>query len=321
MPKSLQEYLAWLDQRSELIWPRPPAPKPLKATPFLKPLPGIRAVVWSVYGTLLRIDGGRLQHLHPQALRMQIALEKTIEEFNMWQSMSRKPGAPWEYMLQQYKRVIDEQRLKPTSNRGRGDQREIDSTVIWAKLIDRLIRNEYQYDTGFYGELGDFAEKVAYFFHANLQGVAATENAVDALRQVMNAGLRQGIIDDGQSFTTAQLLRALQQQAPVHSLSELISASAVAISSDLQVRKPSPSLFAAGFAPLVRQGIEPHTILYISHRLGDDLAIARQSGVRTALYAADAVCCQVEPAQLKDPELKPDRLLTDLRQIRQILDV
>jgi FMN phosphatase YigB (HAD superfamily) len=320
MPKSLQEYIASFDQRSDLIWPKPPAPKPLKATPSIKPLPGIRAVVWTVYGTLLRIDGGRLQHLHPQAIRMQIALQKTIEEFHMWHSMSRKPGAPWEYMLQQYKRVIEKELLQPTKRRG-GDLIEIDSTVVWAKLIDRLIRNEYQYDKGVYGELGDFAEKVAYFFHANLQGVAASEDVVEVLRQVSQAGMRQGIIDDGQSFTPAQLLHALQQQAPVRSLSEFISPSALAISSDCQVRKPSPSLFSAGFAPLVRQGIEPQCILYVSHRLEDDLAVARQSGVRTALYAADAVCCQVQPGHLRDPETRPDRLLTDLRQIRQILGI
>jgi FMN phosphatase YigB (HAD superfamily) len=319
MSKSLQEYLAWLDSRSELIWPRPPAPQPLKATPYLKPLPGIRAVVWSIYGTLLRIDGGRLQHLHPQPLRMQIALQKTIEEFNMWQSMSRKPGAPWEYMLQQYKRVLDAELLKPT--RRRGDFREVDSMVVWAKLIDRLIRNEYRYDEKFYGQLGDFAEKVAYFFHANLQGVAASDHVVDTLRQVASAGMRQGLLDDGQPFTTEQLLRAFRQQGPVQSLGEFISASVTTVSSALHVRKPSPSLFSAGFAPLIRQGVEPQAILYVSHRLEDDLAAARQFGVQTALYAADATSCRVQPAQLRDPDLKPDRLLTDIRQIREILAI
>jgi FMN phosphatase YigB (HAD superfamily) len=193
--------------------------------------------------------------------------------------------------------------------------------VIWAKLIDRLIRNEYQYDVDFYGEIGDLAEKVAYFFHANLQGVAATEHIVDTLRQVAGGAMRQGLLDDGQSFTAAQLLRALQQQAPVQSLGEFITASAVTISSDVQLRKPSPSLLAAGFAPLLKLGIEPHSILYVSHRLEDDLAVARQTGVRTALYAADAACCQVQPAQLRDPALKPDRLLTDIRQIREILGI
>lgn len=319
MAKSLTEYLEWLRERGELIWPRPPAPKPLKATPFLKPLPGIRGVVWAVYGTLLRIDGGRLYHIHPQQLRMQIALEKTIEEFNMWHSMSRKPGAPWEYMLQQYSRLIEEEQLKPTKKKG--DQRAVDSCHVWQKVIERLQRNEYRYDVGFYGSVESLSQKVAYFFHANLQGVAATEGIADVLLQIAGAGLRQGAIDDGQSFTPAQLLQALQQQSAVNSLADVFSSGTITLSSDVHVRKPSASLFAAGFAPLLKAGLQPEEILYVSHRLEDDLAAARQFGVRTALYAGDAVVCQVQPAGVRDPANKPDRLLTNVGQIGQILGI
>ncbi len=319
MPKSLSEYLDWLHSRDELIWPRPPAAKPLKATPFLKPLPGTRAVVWAIYGTLLRIDGGRLYHIHPQQLRMQIALEKTIEEFNMWHSMSRKPGAPWEYMLQQYTKAIEEDQLRPTQKKG--DQREVDTCRIWQKLIDRLQRNEYQYDTSFYGEPEDLACKVAYFFHASLQGVAATEGIGEVLRQVAGTGMRQAALDDGQAFTAAQLLRALQQQSLINSLAEVFTGGAVTVSAEQHVRKPSKTLFAAGFAPLLKSGVQPHEILYVSHRLEDDLAAAKEFGVRTALFAGDAVVCQVQPASVRDPALKPDRLLTNLGQIGQILGV
>ena len=319
MSKSLPEYLEWLHGRGELIWPRPPAPRPLKATPFLKPLPGVRAVVWAVYGTLLRIDGGRLHHIHPQELRMQIALEKTIEEFNMWHSMSRKPGAPWEYMLQQYTRMIEEDQLKSTKKKG--DQRAVDSCDIWQKIVERLQRNEYQYDVSFYGDTADLARKVAYFFHASLQGVAAVEGAAETLRRVASAGLRQGAIDDGQAFTPYQLLKALQQQAPLNSLAELFSSGTITLSSDVHVRKPSVTLFAAGLAPFLKAGLQPQEILYVSHRLEDDLAIARQMGVATALYAGDAVVCQVQPASVRDPALKPDRLLTNINQISQILGI
>ena len=319
MPKSFPEYLDWLHARSELIWPRPPAPKPLKATPFLKPLPGVRAVVWAIYGTLLRIDGGRLYHIHPQQLRMQIALEKTIEEFNMWHSMSRKPGAPWEYMLQQYTRMIEEDQLKPTKKKG--DQRAVDSCHIWQKVIERLQRNEYQYDVSFYGDTEDLARKVAYFFHANLQGVAATEGVAETLRRVASAGLRQGGIDDGQTFTPYQLLKALQQQSPLNSLAELFSSGTITLSSDVHVRKPSSTLFAAGLAPFLKAGLQPQEILYVSHRLEDDLAIAKQMGIATALYAGDAVVCQVQPASVRDPAMKPDRLLTNVNQISQILGI
>lgn len=319
MSKSLQEYVDWLHSRDDLIWPQPAAPQPLKATPYLEPLEGIRAVTFSVYGTLLRIDGGRLLHEHAQQLRMQIALEKTIEEFNMWNSMTRKPGAPWEYMLQQYRKMLEERQMQST--RRKGDAREVNSSRIWAKLIDRLRRNEYEYDASFYGNWDDLAGKVAYFFHASLQGVAPVESALDTLRHLASQGVRIGLLDDGQAFTLAQLTHALARQGSFMSVAEFIAPDCVSLSYELEVRKPSPTLFAEGFAALLRHGGEASNILHVSHRLQDDIAVARQFGVRTALLAADAGSCQVTGEDLKDPEMRPDRLLTDLRQIGQILGV
>lgn len=319
MSKSLQEYVDWLHRRDDLIWPQPVAPQPIKATPFLRPLEGIRAITFSVYGTLLRIDGGRLLHDHPQQLRMQIALQKTIEEFHMWNAMSRKPGAPWEYMLQKYRALLEERQMQRTKRKG--DVREVSSSRIWSKLIDRLRRNEYEYDASFYGNWDDLAGKVAYFFHASLQGVAAAESALETLRQLAGQGIRVGLLDDGQAFTMSQLSHALAGQGSFISVAEFIAADCVMLSYELGVRKPSPTLFAEGFASILRHGGDASSILHVSHRLQDDIAVARQFGVRTALLAADAGACQVTGEDLRDPEMKPDRLLTDLRQIGQILGI
>src|SRR5947207_11420204 len=46
----------------------------------LKPLAGIKAVTWGVYGTLLTISEGRLLFLHPDPLCMEVALDKTRSE-------------------------------------------------------------------------------------------------------------------------------------------------------------------------------------------------------------------------------------------------
>ena len=78
---------------------------------------------------------------------------------------------------------------------------------------------------------------------------------------------------------------------------------------------------AEGFASVLRHGVTASSILHVSHRLHDDIAVARQFGVRTALLAADALGCQVSGEELRDPETKPDRLLTDLRQIGQIVGI
>lgn len=319
MGRSLNEYLDSLHERPDLIWPQPPVSVPMKATPYLKPLSGIRAVTWSVYGTLLTIDQGRLMHLHPQELRMQVALDKTIKEFNMWYSMSRKPGQPWEYMLRQYTKIVEELSLHSTKRKG--DVPELDSGKIWLKIVERLDKNEYSYDVETYGDLEDLAAKVAYFFHASLQGVAAADHACETLRQLTAAGIRQGLLADGQVFTVPQVWFELRRQAPVEMLQEVLSPDCLILSSQLGVRKPSETLYREAVRTFERLGILPEQVLHVSHRLRDDLAVAKKFGFHTALVVADKNCTQVTAEEVRDPELKPDRLVSDLRQVRQILEI
>lgn len=317
MAKSLAEYLDGLDERSNLIFPKAPRPRPITAKPSIKPLPEVRVVLWSVYGTLLSIDSGRLLHQHPQELRMQIALQKTIEEFNMWYSMSRKPGQPWEYMLQQYKGVIEDLRLAGTGRKG--DIPEIDSAVVWAKLIERLQRNEYTWDESLLGGIDSLAVKVAYFFHAMLQGTEAFEGCAETLARLPQVGIRQGILDDCQQFTLAQLVRAMRRQGGEGNLAALFSPEVSGLSYQLEVRKPSPTLYETVASRCAASGFEPEQVLYLTNRLTDDLGAAKQVGFRTGLMVVDESCTQIEAADLKNPEFRPDRLLTDLRQVLDIV--
>lgn len=318
MAYTLFEYADWLDER-DLRWPKAPAPDPPKATPYLKKLPGIRAVTWSLYGTLLRISDGQLLFEHPQRLRMQVALEKTIEEFRMWYSMVRKPGAPWEIMLHQYKDLLDQHRMAGTGHKG--DVPEIDSSAIWKKLLERLFQKEYEYDTAFYGDLDEYSIKVAYFFHASLQGVAASDGAIEALTAASGSTIRQGLLADAQPFSIMQLMRGLRRQGTPPSPGDLFDFDCSALSFQEGLRKPSPSLYRACAERLEEEGIAPQEVLHVGSRVRDDLEPAKRAGMRTALYAGDKSSLQAPKEDLKDPQRKPDRLLTDLRQICDVLDI
>lgn len=323
MSKSLEEYADWLDER-KLLWPTPPTAVAAKATPYLKPLPDIRGVVWSLYGTLLTVADGKLQiqldqQQPAQQMRMQVALEKTIQEFNMWNSMSRKPGAPWEYMLQQYTNLVEERKLAASPRKGEAP--EIDSADIWRKLIERLGKKEYQYDENLYGEVPELSEKVAYFFHSCLQGYGPAPNALTALQAVTDAGYPQGLVADAQPFSLLELTRSLRKQGAVASLFDLLTPNCICLSFQAGVRQPSQILFEMCVAQFRKACIEPKEILYVSSRLNDELAVAKKLGMRTALYAGDKRSLQATSADLKQAELKPDRILTDLAQVRQILGI
>ncbi len=316
MPKTLLEYADLLDER-KLLWPAPPKVEVVNATPSMKPLEGIRAVTWSIYGTLLRITDGELLFQHPQAIRMEVAIEKTIHEFNMWNSMTRRPGKPADLLLPKYGNILEDARLR-SSNR-KGDVPEIDSGTIWRTLLGLLDKKEYRYDESLYGGLNELAQKVAYFFHSSLQGTEAAPGALTTMTMLSEAGYRQAALADGQCFTLVQLTRALRAQESLPYLEALMPENLNTLSYEWGVRKPSVSLYAQAILRFKEIGLEPNQILHVGTRIRDDLAVAKSYGFRTVLYAGDKTSLQATGADLKNPETKPDRLVTELAQLRNIL--
>ncbi|MCA8996086.1 MAG: HAD hydrolase-like protein [Planctomycetaceae bacterium] len=317
MAQTLTEYLASIDERSDLIWPAPPDAVAIKVTPFTQPLPGIKVVLWNVYGTLLRIDQGELLHVHSQKLRMQIALEKTIKEFNMWYSMSRKPGQPWESLLRQYTDIVEE--VGMTSTKRKGDYPDISSHKIWRKIFDRLVKNEYDWDQGTLGSLDALVDKVAFFFHASLQGTAAAPHATETLLQLIRQGTRCGVLADSQSFTLPQLFRDLRKQEYFESNHQVLTPDCLFLSSDVGLRKPSPTFFEKARDSLRDHGFSPDEVLHVSHLLQEDLAVAKSTGFHTCLYVSDKNTCRFQAADVRDPDLKPDRLISEICQVRDIV--
>ena len=315
MPLTLDQYADYLDTRKDIPWPAPPDVKPAKARPHLESLPNIKAVLWNVYGSLLTIPLGDLVFEHPQPLVMEIALDKTITEFKMWGSMSRKPGQPAEYMKALYANELMLQRGLGTGER----YPEVLSERIWEALIKKLFQKEYTFDTGFFGSLNEYSKKVAYFFHASLQATAAQPEAALALKLAADAGKVQGLLADGQCFTIVLLARGLRQQEADLNLSKLLPLTLRTLSCDVKARKPSDTIFRHALAALAEKGIRPADVLHVGSSIPRDIAPARKMGMCTALYVGDRISSDATPEQLKDPGQRPDVLLTELGQIAQVV--
>ena len=314
MPLTLDQYATYLDTR-QLPWPVPPKPDVPKVRPHLPQLEGVRAVLWTVYGTLLAIPEGDLKFEVASDFVMNVALDKAIHEFKMWGSMSRKPGQPADYMREIYRKALDEQRLAPAEDK----YPEILAERIWESIIKKLFQKEYTFDAGFYGSLNDYSKKVAYFFHASLQGTGCYDNAAVAMRHVANLGLTQGLLGDGQCFTATQLARGLARQDESAKLDALVPFATRVLSFEHRARKPSDTLLQAALEAVAAKGIEPGEVLHIGSSLTRDIGPAKKWGMRTALYAGDRASLSATAEQLKDPQYRPDALLTDLGQITQML--
>ncbi len=319
MSLSLEGYADDLAGRKDLIWPKPPKAEPANARPGIRPLPEVRCVLWNVYGTFLNIFQGEILFEHPKEIVMSFALDKTIQEFNMWASMSRRPGLPSVQMKVLYDQVIAFDMVGIGSISGeRFPERPAEK--IWEIVVKTKLKPDYHYDVSKFGPLGEYAKKIAYFFHASLQGTAPHEGAVEAVRALSDRGMRQGFLTDGQCFTWAQLRRAILADHPGLDPDLFFDKKLRILSSDVGAKKPSERIFQRTKEALAATGLQPSQVLYVSNRLEKDLAPAKKMGMKTALYVGDKSTMQARPEQLKDPHMSPDLLLTRLDQLPLALE-
>jgi FMN phosphatase YigB (HAD superfamily) len=316
MPLTLEEYANYLDGRGA-IWPAPPELEKPSARPHLKHLSGIKIVLWNAYGTLLAISGGELC-FEADDLVMEVALEKTVSEFNMWGAMTRKPGQPGEYLGRIYRDELFKYRNRPG-----GTERypETAAEDIWETILKKLLQKDYKFDTGFFGSLNEYSRKIAYFFHSSLQGTACYPEAARSLLWCREEGLIQGLLGNGQCFTAAQIQRGLNIQREGIKLDELIPPELRFLSHQLNARKPSERLFLHALSVLKDRGIAPEEVLHVGSRLQLDVAPARKLGMKTALFAGDKLSLKATQEELQARTSRPDALLTRLGQIASVLRI
>jgi FMN phosphatase YigB (HAD superfamily) len=316
MPLTLEEYADHLDTRTDLTWPAPPEIERPKAKPHLVRLPGVRAVTWSVYGTLLTIAGGELYLEHPNKFIMDVALDKTIHEFKMWKAMTRKPGQPADYMRLMYQNVLAELNFLPTSSERHP---EIQVEKVWENIIKKLQQNEYTFNAASYGSLDDYSRKIAYFFHLSLQGTACYAGTLDAVRRVQKRLGHQGLLANGQCFTPVQLARGLRAQGATESLEELFPPALRVLSHEVRARKPSERIYREMLARLNDQGLAAAEVLHVGSSMAADVIPARRFGMKVALFAGDKASLHATPGQLKQAATRPDVLLTSPEQIEEVI--
>jgi hypothetical protein len=315
MPLSLEQYAAEYLPGRGLPWPAAPTADPPKAKPHLEPL-RVKAVMWTAYGTLLDVPGGELQFEHPTEFVMDAALDKVIKEFKMWQSMSRKPGAPAEYMRELYTKALTNLRL---SGHGGEKYPEVASERIWDDIVKKLQQKEYTFDVGTYGAQNEFVKKIAYFFHASIQGCGAYPGAAAAVRTVSDGGRLNGLLADGQSFTPAQLHKAFRDQDPAFDVNAVFPIPLRTLSAEKKAKKPSDTLFKAAVDALKAKGIAPHEALHVGSNLDRDISPAKKHGFRTALFAGDKTSLVATKDRVRDPATRPDVMLTELTQVADVI--
>ncbi len=282
----------------------PLTPLPTGLRPGLGPLPGIRAVLFDVYGTLFLSASGEPGSAAGAGPAQ--ALQEALGACGL--RPADGAGRRGQELLAEGIREAHRSRRAVGVDHPEVEMRAVLGEVLRRLAAERMVRGEAETDPQAVEELA-----VEYECRANpvwpMPGLAATLAALRERR------LALGIVSNAQ-FYTPSLFPALLGQ----SLSRLgFRASLCAWSYRLLEAKPSPALFAGPLTALARAGVAPAEVLYLGNDRLNDLWPAGRLGLKTALVAADRRALRLREADRRLEGVKPDLTLTALDQLLEAL--
>jgi putative hydrolase of the HAD superfamily len=251
--------------------PVPPPPLPPEFAALVRPgegqgpipgetIPGIRAVLFDIYGTLFISAAGDIgtgsgyMRGNLDDLALKFGEGYTGEELK-------------EYFRSAVTRIHGE--LYPKT-----PYPEVRAEEIWADFLKQAADS---------GALPMGPEELAIRYELAVNPVFPMPGALETIRSLKDAGIVLGLISNAQFFTPL-LFDAFFGASPA----DLgFDPGLLIYSFEAREAKPSPALFGQAKARLSSLGIPPEAALYVGNDLLNDIYAASSSGFKTLLFAGD----------------------------------
>ncbi len=283
---------------------RPFRPKPSGLSPRLRALPGVRAVLFDLYGTLLacRHDPVSRQDPARQARRFAAALRAAG-----WRPSGSGAGRRAAELFP----ALIEKELRRKRRAGI-EHPEVEVGGIWAEAAERLAREDLIPARPSPRMIAAMAVEAEF----RLNPVWPMPGAAETLRGLRRFGIRIGIVSNAQ-FYTPLLLRWLVRNGL---LPDAFDPRLAVYSYALGEAKPSPRPLGKLLRALRRRfGIPPPETLCIGNDFRNDLLPAARLGARTALFAGDRSSLRLRKGDALCAGIRPDIVVTYLPQLLRAL--
>lgn len=280
----------------------PAKPLPTGVMPRTDPLPGIRAVIFDVYGTLFVSAAGEIGHAAKDDARL-FELVLARQGLPPPSSAAADPMTIWRDCI----------RRAHAAARDRGiDFPEVDIRDIWRETIGILTGAT---DPAVLAS-NTAIERLALAYEAAANPVWPMPNARSTLSRLRAKGLLMGIVSNAQFFTP-YLFDALLKTAPA----QLGFNPQLCIwSYRMGVAKPAVRLFEELLKKAAECGIrQASELLYVGNDMLNDILTAHRAGLRTALFAGDRRSLRMREQDPRCREIRPDCIVTDLAQLTELI--
>lgn len=278
-------------------------PLPAGAPPVLKPLKGIKTVIFDVYGTIVISGSGDAQQARENGRAG--AFGAVMEHFDLF------PLSLAEEMEEAFFRLIRESHRKDRA--GGIDFPEVDILSIWHRLLEDFNPR--------FNRPVESPEKLVPRLACCYEGLSNPTSPMpgmaDVLAELKSRGFFLGLLSNAQFYTPLLLCHYLG----LENLGEVFRPELCVFSYQAGRAKPSPELIR----DLLDRGRElgsaaPENFLFVGNDMRQDVFPAAGLGAGTALFAGDRRSLRLRE---KDPLYsyrKPDIILTELAQLPDLLE-
>jgi putative hydrolase of the HAD superfamily len=278
----------------------PRNPLPTDAEPRLTRLPGVRAVLFDIYGTLLLSGSGDIGVA--EAANSADALDAALDATELAGDYPAGRRG-----IQAYQQAI---RVRHDRLREEGiETPEVDIREVWQTTLVALASQARAETCDDRARLEDLAMEYETRVNPTWPMPGLTETLAD-LRQRFPIG----IISNAQCFTPLLFEAHLGE-----SLDEIGFDPALrAYSFSHRSAKPGPEMFQAVLAELQQRSITPAECLYVGNDMLNDVFTADRAGLKTVLFAGDRRSLRLRADDPRCRNLQPSAVITDLRQLPEL---
>lgn len=270
---------------------RPLAEQKTGEKPVLPELEGVRAVVFDVYGTLLISGSGDIS-LASEGSRGAAAQEALAAT-----GMNVVDGDGLVAALHEA--------VHASHQASASDHPEVEIRELWRDVLASL-------DLRVSDEL---IERFAVEYECRVNPIWPMPGLAETLSGLGNLGLELGIVSNAQFFTPLAFEPLTGKSLGLWGFEEALSV----WSYEHREAKPGTFLYERCAEAFGERGIEPDEALFVGNDLRNDVWPAQRVGFKTALFAGDARSLRWRRDDDRLAEVRPDAVVTDLRQLLQVV--
>ena len=278
---------AILENRQEL------QPIPSNIEPVIKPMDGIRAVIFDIYGTLVISGSGDVgsdMKADPSS-----ALDDAISVVGIDLEPVSIDGL-FELIRETNDRVTNELMPKP----------EVDIVDIWKRLLVRWNVNDVEVQT---------VIRLAAEYESRANPTWPMPGAGQLLERLSDTEIHLGIVSNAQCFTQTLVEDLCDGRA------DCFDPNLCFFSYRYRQAKPAPRMFECLCDVLSRYSVDPEQTIYVGNDMLNDMWAASQFGLKTAWYVGDQRSVRERAEDARCQRFKPDLVFTDLLQLLPCLGI